>query len=214
MDVDHLLMGICMPTFSEVHPKLQHKSFFDHFSSPLEVKTMQCSRTDTGPSELCCCASQCMASLVQHKLDSIISFEKEHQDVTSHGEGSWGGGRKTGLMKAQGSEEINFVTAWPCLPASGTEARSRRWQLQGPCGCVTAHKCCCHQQTAYIQLQTTNVCNKCRQHCMQELIRCNREKKEIRWNLKLCTAGTTSYTSVIHHQQDLTMIPPEKTGNF
>lgn len=115
--------------------------------------------------------------------------------------GGWEKDMSTGLMEAQSSEEVPFVTAWPCSPPSGAEAQSRRWQLQGHCGCVTAHKCCCHQQTAH------------RQHGMWELICCNRGKKEMGWNLKLCTDGKTSYISLIHHQQDLMMIPPGERGN-
>lgn len=91
MNVDRLLMGICIPALTEAHAKFQHKCFFDHFGSPLKVKTIQHSQTDTAPSELCCCASQSqpMTSLAQHGLDLLTSFEEEHRDVTSAREASW-----------------------------------------------------------------------------------------------------------------------------
>lgn len=82
--------------------------------------------------------------------------------LMAKGAGGWEKDMSTGLMEAQSSEQAPFVTAWPCSPPSGAEAQSRRQQLQGHCGCVTAHKCCCHQQTA---------------HGMWELICCNTEKE-------------------------------------
>lgn len=74
-----------------------------------------------------------MTSLEYHRLNSLISFEKEHQDVKPPGEGSWkvaGGWEKdmsTGSMKAQGSEEVHFVTAWPCsLPSRHLQVQQHR----------------------------------------------------------------------------------------